>query len=536
MIQVVRKIFFLIFLLFPLLSTAQVKFCAVGDILLDRGVRRTIEKTDAIYPFRNVEEIINKYHLAFGNLECPICPKEQGFAMNKRFSFRADSIFVDGLKFAGFNILSIANNHTVDYGNNGFLKTIEILKQNNIHSIGGGKNQQEAFNPVIIEENGQKFAFFANLQFLLEGLIFMQDVPYPAFGQIDRLCDSIEKYNSLVDFVIVSFHWGIENCLIPTNLQINAAHNVVDAGADIVLGHHPHVLQPIEIYNNGLILYSLGNFVFDNSNEIQKQSIIFSCNFKNGLISETQLIPIKIVDNCPQKANNQESKKIFEHISKKSQSNVLNFNEKDNKISILFNYQKVIKELKFCDIFFKVFEDSIVASAKNLVAFKLQDSTLKFCNDASFCNFNDTILIFSILKNKFNNKSQIVIVPFNKEKEEFLTPSIDVHDYFNPWKLDICDIDNDKKPELIVGVHKATRYFKRIENRIFVFNIENSYIYPKWLGSKIGNPIIDFSVDHQNKSIKITEQTQDSSIMLLRTYKWNGFGFDLFQTIDTIFK
>ena len=108
--------------------------------------------------------------------------------------------------------------------------------------------------------------------------------------------------------------------MIPSSRQIEYAHEVIDAGADLVLGHHPHVLQSIEIYKDKLILYSLGNFIFDNSEELQKQSVIFLCKFRNGQIFEPELIPVYINDCRPELASADIKKNIFEHCNKVSNS------------------------------------------------------------------------------------------------------------------------------------------------------------------------------------------------------------------------
>ena len=290
MIQVAKYccLIFLISLLTFKLS-AQVSFCAVGDILLDRDVRKVIEQNGVNYPFENISTLINENDLAFFNMECPLVKPSDGYPINKKYSFRAEPEYITGLKYAGFNIASVANNHTIDYGKSGFLKTIENLNKDSIYTIGGGTNQDEAFAPLLIKKDGETFAIFGVLEFLLEGTVFNENQPYPAFGQIDKLCKIIRELNSDIDNIIVSVHWGQENALIPTSKQIEYAHKIVDAGADLVLGHHPHVLQSIETYKDKLILYSLGNFIFDNTGKLQKESVIFRCQFKNKQLINTYL-------------------------------------------------------------------------------------------------------------------------------------------------------------------------------------------------------------------------------------------------------
>lgn len=527
MIQVVRFLFIVFFLnIISIVTSAQVSFCAVGDVLMDRGVRKIIEQNDVFYPFEKVKDFISSKDIAFYNNECPFAEISDGFAINKQFSFRAEPSYISALKYAGFDIASVANNHTIDYGKSGFLKTIELLHQNSIFTIGGAENQQKSFEPLLMVKNGITFAFFADLEFLLEGTTFNQNEPYPAFAQIDRLCNQIEKYNSIVDFVIVSFHWGRENVVIPTSKQTEYAHKAIDAGADLIIGHHPHVLQSIEIYRNKIILYSLGNFVFDNSQELEKKSAIFQCIFDDGKILNPELILISIKNNRPQIANNTEAKEIFEHLKKISEGFNTNLNFINNVVKINYLYTKSIKEFKVENMNFVISETNISVYNDKIFeySYKIPDSNYIF-KDACFFNNSDIVYIYSIITNKKNQKSQIAVFPFSLDKLEFLKPSIDMHDYFNPWKISILDVDSDNNPEIILGVNKSTRYFKDIQNRIFVFNRQDDYIYPKWLGSKIGNEIVDFKID-ENKLIILQKSLKDRTNEAYEC-KWTGFGFDL---------
>jgi poly-gamma-glutamate synthesis protein (capsule biosynthesis protein) len=516
-------------------SFSQVSFCAVGDILLDRDVRTTIEKNGINYPFESIRGIVSNQDLAFFNMECPVVDSMDGFPINKRYSFRAEPEYIKGLKYAGFNIASVANNHTIDYGKSGFLKTIELLNQDSIFTIGGGINQNEAFKPLLIEKNGETFAFFGMLEFLLEGTTYNENKAYPAFGQINRLCELIKKLNSDIDNIIVSFHWGKESSVIPTSRQVEYAHKAIDAGADLVLGHHPHVLQSIETYHDKLILYSLGNFVFDNSEELQKQSVIFQCKFRNGQIFKPELIPVYINDCRPGLASADIKKNIFEHCNKVSNSFNTSLSLDEYSIKIKYDIEKPIKELKSIDLSFNIYEKKIVILKKNNgnIEYPIPDLNYYFI-DADMCIQDNVVYIYSIISSETNNKSRIGIFPFSIAKNEFLQPSLDSHEDFNPWKIVVSDVDNDKNPELILGVHKSTKYYEKEENRIFVFNRDKDYIFPKWLGSKVGNPIIDFKFDSVSKNLVILEESIETSKKMGVSYKWNGFGFDNEQILYEI--
>ncbi len=529
MTQAVKNIFsFFIAAFFYLNTLAQVEFCAVGDILLDRGVRKTINENDVFYPFAQVKSIISANDIAFYNNEFPVCNKTDGFAINKKFSFRAEPDYIKGLKSAGFNIASVANNHTIDYSKSGFIKTIKLLNKNGIYTVGGGKNQKQAFKPLLLEKNGQTFAFFANLEFLLEGTSFNQNRPYPAFAQINRLCKNIKKYNSIVDFVIISFHWGRESVTTPTYKQVNFAHKVIDAGADIVIGHHPHVLQSVEIYKNKIILYSLGNFVFDNSKKLQKQSVIFKCSFNNAEIINPRFIPVSIKNHRPVIASKEQTNIIFEQLIKISEGFNSSFKKENNEILINYKHQKTLKELKYKNLNFNFFKDSIFVYNDNFFELKYKIPGKKYIlKDVCMLPTDSLIYFFGIVENKKSKKTRIAIFVFSTKKYKFTKPYLDTHNFYNAWKIRILDVDNDSLPELIVGVNKSTKYFKKKENRIFVFNINGAYIYPKWLGSKIGNPVIDFKIDKINNKLILLQKFDNKKTHKVFSFKWNGFGFDL---------
>ncbi len=379
----------------------------------------------------------------------------------------------------------------------------------------------------VIEKNGETFAFFGMLEFLLEGTTFNENQPYPAYGQIDRLCNEIRLINSDIDNIIVSFHWGQESAIIPNSKQIEYAHKVVDAGADLVLGHHPHVLQSIETYKGKLILYSLGNFVFDNTAKLQKESVIFNCQFKNGQIINPELMPIYI-DNCqPSIASKQISEDILEHLNKVSNQFKTTLTLNDNSIWINYDFEKPIKELNFLNRSFYLFRDKIVTynSFNEEIQYFLPNTNFNLI-DADLLPKDNCVYIYSIVQNTNDNKSRIAVFPFSIEKNEFLKPSLDSHENYNPWKIKIFDVGIDEKPEIIVGVNKSTRYYDNEENRIFVFNADNDYFYPKWLGSKIGNPIVDFKFCKATNRLVILERSEVNKTNMVVSYKWNGFGFD----------
>jgi poly-gamma-glutamate synthesis protein (capsule biosynthesis protein) len=234
----------------------------VGDIMLSRFIgTKMSQKSDWTFPFAESATFLKDADLTFGNLEGPIT--ERGTKMGSLYSFRANKKSVEGLTYAGFDVVSVANNHIFDYGNDGITDTLDILKTNGMSYVGGGKDYNEAHSAVVKEINGTKVAFLGYTNLLPSFLGKSGAVPSIASYDTTQLRDDIKNAKSKADIVIVSFHFGTEYELKHNGFQEAAAHTAIDAGADLVVGHHPHVVQDIEKYKNKYIVYSMGNFVFD---------------------------------------------------------------------------------------------------------------------------------------------------------------------------------------------------------------------------------------------------------------------------------
>lgn len=260
--------------------------------MLDRGIRTMIKKRGVDYPFQKTAEFINSHDLAFCNLECVI--SKRGDPIGKIYTFRGDPSFVEGLKRSGFNIFCLANNHTLDYGREALVDTKEILERTGFYTIGAGKSQFEASMGKAIKIKGTSLVFLAYVTMPLEGITYSEDLPGPAQSDIDGIIQEIRRVKKTADFIIVSFHWGAEFSPFPSDKQKEYAHRAIDNGADLVIGHHPHVIQSIEKYKGKYIIYSLGNFVFDQHKLVGRESIIFGCTFENGRIVSPYIVPILI--------------------------------------------------------------------------------------------------------------------------------------------------------------------------------------------------------------------------------------------------
>lgn len=209
--------------------------------------------------------------IAFGNLESPLIKDDQFAATN---CFAGSNKFASFLKQVGINIVSIANNHILEQGPEGFYSTLRYLENNQIRYV--GKKTNNFSNIATIKCKGMKIGF--------AGFNAIQDIKNPdlyAEYKEDFVLKALKKMDKMnLDYKILSIHWGDEFINIPSLKQINAAHKFIDNGADIIVGHHPHVVQPVESYKKGLIFYSLGNFMFD---------MIWSKNVRRGMTANLTL-------------------------------------------------------------------------------------------------------------------------------------------------------------------------------------------------------------------------------------------------------
>lgn len=243
----------------------EVELLFVGDVMMNRGVSRTLAQHNLPYtfPFETTAPIISAADIAFANLECPVSGRGEKLE-KKRYVFNAKPETVDGLASAGFDIVSLANNHTLDYGPTGLDDTLANLAKKSILPIGVTTNDDPQ-TPVILEKNGVKIGYLAYAD-PVPGYSYAEEFyafeKRPAKGTREIIARDIAALRPQVDVLVVSMHWGIEYSA-PTQQEIDLGHYIIDQGANIVAGHHPHVQQPAQLYNKGLIIYSMGNFVFD---------------------------------------------------------------------------------------------------------------------------------------------------------------------------------------------------------------------------------------------------------------------------------
>ena len=237
----------------------------VGDVFLSRLGKPAYDREGGINNLldKHYKEIIKNSDLLVGNMEGAITDNEYDGESNKQYLFSMPKRYTKALKEIGFDIMSLANNHTLDFGTLGLMDTINSLKNYNIDYIGAGY-VEDAMKPIIKEINGRKYAFFAATQIAPKDNWYATDTNYGLLNGINAsdLVKSIKKTKSEVDKVIVFMHWGEELKEVSNNRQKDCAKTLVNAGADLIIGSHPHVVEEIEFINGVPVVYSLGNFIF----------------------------------------------------------------------------------------------------------------------------------------------------------------------------------------------------------------------------------------------------------------------------------
>jgi poly-gamma-glutamate synthesis protein (capsule biosynthesis protein) len=220
----------------------------VGDIMLDRGVRNAINREGSDYPLENIAELLRSADISVGNLEGVFTDNPSiSVVDNSVLRFTFDPTLVEMLKSYGFSGMSLANNHAMDFGREGFDNTKTLLTNNAIFSFGSPSNDIDISARQTVGEEEVCFVGYHSL--------YKEDTS-PVLSEITKLKDSCS-------FIVVVAHWGEEYKDEENAAQRRQGRSFVDAGADLVIGHHPHVVQPVEIYNGKAIFYSLGNFLFD---------------------------------------------------------------------------------------------------------------------------------------------------------------------------------------------------------------------------------------------------------------------------------
>lgn len=250
-----------------------------GDVMLGRAINyKSVREKNFTWMWEKTVDILQKADLVIINLESPLvenCPPT-----NEGMKFCADLQNIESLKFAGVDVINLANNHIGNYGLEGIKTTVNLLNQAGILVAGTDK-------PAAKNLRGLRFAFLGYNDFSSPAGISQ--------AKKEKIQTEITQAKNQADIVVVTFHWGVEYTSRPTQKQQNLAHLAIDSGADLIIGHHPHWIQPIEIYKDKIIVYSHGNFIFDQPwSQKTSQGIVGHFTFYDKTLIDAEFLPIQI--------------------------------------------------------------------------------------------------------------------------------------------------------------------------------------------------------------------------------------------------
>jgi gamma-polyglutamate biosynthesis protein CapA len=258
------------------------------------GAHSRFRSEPPAFAFELVKPIFDDVDLLFGNCECTLSQVGLKLWNYQSAQMRGQPAYASGLSEAGFAIVNVANNHSQQHGLAAFEDSVALLKSNGIQVCGLNLTDHRHALPIVVTRNGVNVVFLA---YSLRPRQYFDCRPSYAEGNREAILDDVKASRRSGDSVVVSLHWGDEFIDFPSAEEVSLAHDIVDAGADLVLGHHPHVLRTLEGYGRGYIMYSLGNFVCDMLwDERMRESVILRCNLSDGGASEVELVPVRIGD------------------------------------------------------------------------------------------------------------------------------------------------------------------------------------------------------------------------------------------------
>ncbi len=266
-------------------------FSFAGDVLLDGNVASLLKKSGTEFIISDVKSILKASDISMINLENPISLRGTK-AKNKQYTFRVNPKYMDVLTSSGIDIVTLANNHSLDFGTEALLDTFDNLDSINVRYVGAGKDIDSASRPYLFDKNGYKTSILGSSHVIPE-VSWNAGAKKPGLATTynpARLVSEISKAKKNSDIVVVYIHWGEERKTTPLNYQKNLAKKYIDSGADIVIGSHPHVLQGFEFYKGKLIAYSLGNFIFT---DLKKDTMILNIKYTDNTY-KASIVPCKI--------------------------------------------------------------------------------------------------------------------------------------------------------------------------------------------------------------------------------------------------
>lgn len=506
-----------------------VSLIAVGDIMPSRRVAKKIKEEGLDFPFDKIRDFLHSGDIVFGNLESPITSGR--VIRNDEMVFRAEPGIEVALRDAGFNVLSIANNHTPDFRTKGIKDTLKYLESAGIAFAGAGMNSAEANKPAIIKRSGLTFAFLAyNDSDVVPKFYGASETRAgTALMNIETMVEAVELAKEKSDFVIVSMHSGYEYKPKPNKRQTEFAHAAIDAGAELVIGHHPHVVQTMEKYKGKFILYSLGNFVFDQLwSEATREGLIAEITFDDEGVRSMEFLAVYNSENYqPSIIDGEHADKTLERLKMKFSERKIfawdksskSFEERTRKV--IFNERKYQPERirKSCFIDLDVNEDKTIAEGFNPLlhpsplqsTFKDEQCILK---DGTLRIYHGTILIWESPDSWWVDDFQIA----DSTGDGIMKINI------SAWRAGNF---GSSKPLWVEENDMSIR------NHFFVMKLENGAVKPVWMSSNLPVPnrefaFADVDLDSRQELVVIEGEydAENQSVgNRVAVWQWDEWGF-----------
>ncbi len=300
----------------PATSPDTLTILAGGDVMLANWLTPILDEEGASYPFAHLGQLLNQADLRIFNLEAPFA--DGGTPFDKKFTFRVPTHHAAVLSAGGINAVNLANNHILDYGPTALRSTIRTLDSLHVLHFGAGQDAQCACRPTFARVKGTKIALLGYSLTFPKEFYARMDRPGTCYGHASRVGQAVRAAADSGAVVIVSFHWGTELRETPRRYQRDLAHVAIDAGASLVLGHHPHVLQGLELYKGKLIAYSLGNFVFASYSDRARDSGLLEITLAGTSVVAARFIPLDVwnrrVEFQPRVVQGRHARCILEHL------------------------------------------------------------------------------------------------------------------------------------------------------------------------------------------------------------------------------
>ncbi|MGN7469959.1 CapA family protein [Brevibacillus sp. SAFN-007a] len=270
-----------------------VRLSFVGDVMMSGNVEKVVGEKGYAYPFTHVRELFLQDDYTIANLETPLTTRGTP-ADNKAYVYKSSPLAAPAMQAAGIDAVNLANNHSMDQGVDGLLDTFAALEEHRIAYVGGGVDAARAYAPVFVEKNGIKLALLGFSRVIPEVGWFAQKNAPGLAGTYDPALavTAIQQAKAQADLVVVIAHWGKEREDFPVAHQKELAKAYIDAGADLIVGGHPHVLQGFEQYRGKWIAYSLGNFIFTRSTEPKTwETMVLQASCTKDAVCDLTMLP-----------------------------------------------------------------------------------------------------------------------------------------------------------------------------------------------------------------------------------------------------